>query len=117
METKINQAIKSVLLIFGEKYFIDDVINKQKVIQDLDNYDKDLISKMLLNDIVKSNFTMSINDDVIFNVNKLIELFETNEYWQDSYTKYSKKIGLTVKGKFLDEAMLHIDGWSSIKKR
>ncbi|WNF91192.1 DNA methyltransferase [Vagococcus fluvialis] len=105
METKINQAIKSVLLIFGEKYFIDDVINKQKVIQDLDNYDKDLISKMLLNDIVKSNFTMSINDAIIFNVNKLIELFETNEYWQDSYTKYSKKIGLTVKGKFLDEAM------------
>lgn len=104
METKINQAIKSVLLIFGEKYFIDDVINKQKVIQDLDNYDKDLISKMLLNDIVKSNFTMSINDAIIFNVNKLIELFETNDYWQDSYTKYSKKIGLTAKGKFLDEA-------------
>lgn len=105
METKINQAIKSVLLIFGEKYFIDNVINKQKVIQDLDNYDKELISRMLLNDIVKSNFTMSINDAIIFNVNKLIELFETNEYWQDSYTKYSKKIGLTVKGKFLDEAM------------
>lgn len=103
MDTKINQAIKSVLLIFGEKYFIDDVINKQKVIQDLDNYDKDLISKMLLNDIVKSNFTMSINDATIFNVNKLIELFETNDYWQNSYTKYSKKIGLTAKGKFIDE--------------
>ena len=42
METKINQAIKSVLLMFGEKYFIDEIINKQKVIQDLDNYDKEL---------------------------------------------------------------------------
>lgn len=53
METKINQAIKSVLLMFGEKYFIDEIINKQKVIQDLDNYDKELMAKMLSNDIVK----------------------------------------------------------------
>lgn len=104
METKINQAIKSVLLMFGEKYFIDEIINKQKVIQDLDNYDKELMAKMLSNDIVKNNFTMTINDAIIFNVNKLIELFETNNYWQDSYTKYSKKIGLTANGKFIDEA-------------
>lgn len=104
METKINQAIKSVLLMFGDKYFIGEIINKQKVIQDLDNYDKELMTKMLSNDIVKSNFTMSINDAIIFNVNKLVELFETNDYWQDSYTKYSKKIGLTANGKFIDEA-------------
>lgn len=103
METKINQAIKSVLLIFGDKYFIGEIINKQKVIQDLDNYDKELISKMLSNDIVKTNFTMTINDAIIFNVNQLIELFEINDYWQDSYTKYSKKIGLTAKGGFIDE--------------
>lgn len=104
METKINQAIKSVLLMFGEKYFIDEIINKQKVIQDLDNYDKELMAKMLSNDIVKNNFTMTINDAIIFNVNKLIELFETNNYWQDSYTKYSKKIGLTANGRFIDES-------------
>ncbi|MGX7031310.1 DNA methyltransferase [Vagococcus zengguangii] len=104
METKINQAIKSVLLMFGDKYFIGEIINKQKVIQDLDNYDKELMAKMLSNDVVKSNFTMAINDAIIFNVNKLVELFETNDYWQDSYTKYSKKIGLTTNGKFIDEA-------------
>ncbi|WP_313958051.1 site-specific DNA-methyltransferase [Ligilactobacillus agilis] len=90
METKINQAIKSVLLMFDDKYFIGEIINKQKVIQDLDNYDKELMTKMLSNDVVKSNFTMAISDAIIFNVNKLVELFETNDYWQDSYTKYSK---------------------------
>lgn len=47
---------------------------------------------------------MTINDAIIFNVNKLIELFETNNYWQDSYTKYSKKIGLTANGRFIDES-------------
>src|SRR5699024_3646893 len=36
--------------------------------------------------------------------NKLIELFEADEYWQDSYTKYSKKIGLTAGGKFINES-------------
>src|SRR5690625_5285522 len=36
--------------------------------------------------------------------NKLIELFEADEYWQDSYTKYSKKIGLTAGGKFIDDS-------------
>lgn len=104
METKINQAIKSVLLMFGDKYFIGEIINKQKVIQDLDNYDKELMTKLLSNDVVKSNFTMAISDAIIFNVNKLVELFETNDYWQDSYTKYSKKIGLTANGRFIDEA-------------
>ncbi len=104
METKINQAIKSILLMFGDKYFIGEIVNKQKVIQDLDNYDKELMTKLLSNDVVKSNFTMAISDAIIFNVNKLIELFETNDYWQDSYTKYSKKIGLTANGKFIDEA-------------
>ncbi|AQP54643.1 type III restriction endonuclease subunit M [Vagococcus penaei] len=103
MDTKINQAIKSVLLMFGDKYFIGEIINKQKVIHDLDNYDKELMTKMLSNDVVKSNFTTAINDAIIFNVNKLVELFETNDYWQDSYTKYSKKIGLTANGKFIDE--------------
>lgn len=33
-----------------------------------------------------------------------MNLFETNNYWQDSYTKYSKKIGLTANGRFIDES-------------
>jgi len=36
--------------------------------------------------------------------NKLIELFEADEYWQDSYTKYSKKIGLTAGGQSINES-------------
>src|SRR5699024_7875948 len=45
-----------------------------------------------------------IADNIIMQTNKLIELFEADEYWQDSYTKYSKKIGLTAGGKFIDES-------------
>src|SRR5699024_34658 len=48
--------------------------------------------------------TIDIAGNIVMQTNKLIELFEADEYWQDSYTKYSKKIGLTAGGKFIDES-------------
>lgn len=104
MKTKINEAIKQVLQQFGEKYFIGEILNKNKVIQDLDTYDKDLLEAFISNETIKSNFTIDIAGNIVMQTNKLIELFEADEYWQDSYTKYSKKIGLTADGKFIDES-------------
>ena len=31
-------------------------------------------------------------------------MFEYKEFWEDSYTKYTNKIGLTAGGKFIDES-------------
>ncbi|OIX92500.1 type III restriction endonuclease subunit M [Staphylococcus equorum] len=104
MKTKINEAIKQVLQQFDQKYFIGEVLNKNKVIQDLDTYDKDLLKAFISNETLKSNFTIDIAGNIVMQTNKLIELFEADEYWQDSYTKYSKKIGLTTGGKFIDES-------------
>ncbi|OFM74278.1 type III restriction endonuclease subunit M [Staphylococcus sp. HMSC074B09] len=104
MKTKINEAIKQVLQQFGEKYFIGEILNKNKVIQDLDTYDKDLLEAFISNETIQSNFTIDIVGNIVMQTNKLIELFEADEYWQDSYTKYSKKIGLTADGKFIDES-------------
>lgn len=104
MKTKINDAIKQVLQQFGERYFIGEVLNKNKVIQDLDTYDQDLLEAFISNETLKSNFTIDIAGNIVMQTNKLIELFEADEYWQDSYTKYSKKIGLTAGGKFIDES-------------
>src|SRR5699024_8388922 len=42
--------------------------------------------------------------NIIIQTNKLIELFEADEYWKASYTKYSKKIGLTANGKYINES-------------
>ena len=89
---------------FGDKYFIEDVVNKSKVIQDLDGYDAPLLEAFITNETIKKNFTIDIAGNVVMQTNKLIELFEADEYWQDSYTKYSKKIGLTAGGKFIDES-------------
>lgn len=104
METKINQEIHTALKQFEDRYFIDGIVNKQRVIQDLYNYDSELIAAMLNSDLLKENFTMQVADTTIFQINNLIELFEADEFWKDSYTKYSKKIGLTSGGKFIDES-------------
>ena len=104
METKINQEIRTALKHFEDKYFIEGTVNKQKVIQDLYNYDSELIAVMLKSDLLKENFTMQVADTTIFQIHNLIELFEADEFWKDSYTKYSKKIGLTSGGKFIDES-------------
>src|SRR5690625_2750472 len=103
MRTKINKALEGVLKQFGEKYFIDGVVNKSKVIQDLDTYDKELLTAFMSNDVLKDNFTIDIVGNTVLQTNKLIDLLESDEYWQDSYTKYPKKIGLTAGGKFIDE--------------
>jgi adenine-specific DNA-methyltransferase len=104
MDTKINREIIKVLRKFGDKYFIGDNVNKGKVIYDLDTYDKDLISEFIHNKTIKEHFTINIEGTIVIQTNKLVELFEADEYWQDSYTKYVKKIGLTVNGKFIDES-------------
>lgn len=104
MKTKINEAIKQVLKQFSNKYFIEDVLNKNKVIQDLDTYDKGLLEAFISNETLKDNFTIDVAGNIVIQTNKLIELFDADEYWQDSYTKYSKKIGLTAGRKFIDES-------------
>src|SRR5699024_9283566 len=82
----------------------EDVVNKSKVIQDLDGYDTELLEAFISNETIKNNFTIDIAGNIVMQTNKLIELFEADEYWQASYTKYSKKIGLTAGGKFIDES-------------
>lgn len=104
MNTKVNNVIEKVLKSFGETYFIDGVVHKSRVIQDLDEYNEELIEKFIANETLKKHFTIDISGNTIIQVNKLIEVFEADEYWESSFTKYSKKIGLTAGGKFIDES-------------
>lgn len=103
METKLNHEIRTVLEKFDSKYFIDGIINKNQVIRDLDQYDAELVAEILTNEELKKRFTLNVAGATVIKVNDFIEVFEQDEYWQDSYTKYSKKIGLTINGKFIDE--------------
>jgi len=102
--TKLMQEVENVLKQFDSKYFVGDKVNKARVIEDVDNYNVDLMTAMLDNKRIKNNFTTKIAEHTVFKTNEFIEVFQADEYWEDSYTKYSKKIGLASNGNFLDEA-------------
>ena len=82
METKINQEIHTALKQFEDRYFIDGIVNKQRVIQDLYNYDSELIAAMLNSDLLKENFTMQGADTTIFQINNLLEIHNIQQIQQ-----------------------------------
>src|SRR5699024_1895200 len=104
LNTKIMNELKDVLSSFGDEYYIGNELNKAKVIQDIDSYNEELIMALLSNDLVKKHYAREIGEYTLIETNKLIETFEMDNYWMDSFTKYTKKIGLTSNGRFLDES-------------
>lgn len=103
MDTKLLTELHSILKQFGDKYFINQDLNKARVIEDLDHYDHALIVVLLSNPLIKKHYSKTIEEYTIIETNKLIETFEMDDFWMDSYTKYTKKIGLTSGGRFIDE--------------
>jgi len=49
-------------------------------------------------------YISKIADLEVFEVNKFVDILHYKEYWEDSFTKYSNKIGLTVGGKYIDDS-------------
>lgn len=63
---------------------------------------------LFANDLIHDTYTevLGVNGESIevFKLNQFIEMFTYKEYWQDSYTKFENKIGLTTDNKFIDES-------------
>ncbi|MBG9979423.1 site-specific DNA-methyltransferase [Facklamia lactis] len=104
MDTKIMKALHSVLNQFEDKYYINGDLNKSKVIEDIDSYDENLVISLLNDPLIRKHYSKNIGEYTVIETNKLIESFEMDDYWMDSHTKYTKKIGLTSNGKFIDES-------------
>jgi len=98
------KSLHDILSTFGDKYLTGKELNKARIIQDIDRYDEELIMTLLNNDLIKKHYAKKIGEYTIIETNKLIETFEMDDYWMDSYTKYTKKIGLTANGRFLEES-------------
>ncbi|CCJ67487.1 DNA methyltransferase [Leuconostoc falkenbergense] len=108
IDSKIMETTKSILKDFGNTYFSDKgTLRRNKVIEDLDAYTPMLMKALLANQLIHDTYTESIVIDdknvELFKLNQFIEMFTYKEYWQDSYTKFENKIGLTAGGKFIDE--------------
>lgn len=108
IEPKIFTEVKEILKGFGQTYLTEDgALKRSKLTEDLDNYVPLLMKELLSSEIVRQSYVeeIKVGDKTheIFKLNQFVELFTYKQYWEDSYTKFSNKIGLTAGGKFIDE--------------
>lgn len=102
-ETAIQQALREVVESFDERYVAEGLLKKGAIITDLDNYKPELVEKILTNAILNEAFTKDIAGATILKINDIIQMLEVDEYWSNSYTRYTNKIGLAVNNRYLDE--------------
>lgn len=102
-ETAIQQALREVVESFNEQYVAEGLLKKDAIIVDLDNYKPELVEKILTNAILNEAFTEDIAGATILKINDIIQMLEVDEYWSNSYTRYTNKIGLAVNNRYLDE--------------
>lgn len=100
MDTEILSQIKKVLLNFPE-YWEDETLLKNKIIEDLRTYRKDLIKSLLSNEIIKNTYSLDIDNSYVFKTDEFISMLRFKNYWENSYTRFSNEIGLTSEGKYL----------------
>ena len=102
-ETAIQQALREVVESFDEQYVAEGLLKKDAIIVDLDNYKPELVEKILTNAILNEAFTEDIASATILKINDIIQMLEVDEYWSNSYTRYTNKIGLAADNRYLDE--------------
>lgn len=86
------------------KYINKNVeLKKWVIIQRAQNFDKELLDLLIQNDVLKKEFFVNIQGILIFKQNLFIDFLEQKNYFNNSYTKYKNKIGLTIDGMYLKQ--------------
>src|SRR5690625_3899127 len=91
IETKLQKEIRKVLMQFPV-YWEDDSLAKNKVIEDLRNYDEKIIAALLGNDLIRNTYSIKVGDVTVFKTEDFIDMLRYKNYWEKSYTKYKNKI-------------------------
>lgn len=105
VEHKIIEQVKVVLKQFGNKYLTENgELKRNNVIHDLDQYNHELMTALLANPLIHDNYTEKIANTEVFKLNKFNEMLQYKEFWEDSFTKYSDKIGLASGDKFISDS-------------
>jgi len=100
MDTKLLVEIKQVLNKFPE-YWEGEMLLKHKLIDDLRGYKKDLLEKLLSNELIKNTYSIKLETGIVFKVDEFISMLRYKNYWDNSYTRYSNEIGLSSDDKYL----------------
>ena len=105
VEPKIITQVKKVLKQFDNKYLTENgSLKRSNVINDLDKYDRDLMTALLSNQLIHDEYTEKIADTEVFKLSQFVNMFEYKEFWEDNFTKYANKIGLTSDNKFISDS-------------
>ncbi|MFL0470327.1 site-specific DNA-methyltransferase, partial [Staphylococcus cohnii] len=88
MSSTIVNEISDVLNDI-EKYWTNENLAKQIIIEDLRNNDTKLISKLLSSEIINEIYVQDIDGYKIFDKEAFISMLRYKYYWMDSYTKYA----------------------------
>ncbi|MCG1010906.1 site-specific DNA-methyltransferase [Salinicoccus sp. ID82-1] len=100
METKLQQEINNVLKPFP-KYWNENTLLKNKVIEDIRTYDEKLMTVLLSNELIRNTYSLQLPSGLIFKVEDFISMLRFKNYWDNSFTKYTNEIGLTSENKYL----------------
>src|SRR5690625_2967645 len=82
-------------------YWEDDSLLKNRVVEDLRNYKKELIAALLSNHLIKQTYSIEFGQTTLFKIEDFVNMLRYKSYWDNSYTKYTNEIGLTSEGKYL----------------
>lgn len=105
IEPRIIDEIKGIISVFGGKYIHDSKLNKTNLVNDLRNYDEELITALVNNPYVSKHYLKSIAGKEIFLIDQFEEMLQYRDYWDTSYTKYENQVGLSYGGKYLNEEL------------
>ena len=97
------ETLKTQLQKIPELINEEGNIKKWVVVHKAQNFDKKLISLLLDNQILKKEFFINIKEILVFNQYYFIQFLEYKNYFNDSYTQYKNKVGLTIAGKHLKQ--------------
>jgi adenine-specific DNA-methyltransferase len=78
-------------------------IKKWVVISKAQNFDETLLSLLISEPRLKTEFFKEIQNHWIFDQNRFADFIEQKEYLEDSFTRYKNKIGLSIGNKFLSQ--------------
>ncbi|MFU2016158.1 DNA methyltransferase [Peribacillus butanolivorans] len=96
IENRLTTLFKSL-----PQYWEDNQLNKSKIIEEILNYDGELMKLLLSDDLIRTTYSIQIAGTAIFKQQEFIDYFRYKDYWDNSYTRYSNEIGLTSEGKYL----------------
>lgn len=88
------------LLKTNEKYVAEDgKLLKAVVYSDVMNMDSALLEMLLSNEMVKDTFFTKVSETLVFDKQKFAWFMDSKEFLPDSYTRFTNKIGLSLRMK------------------